>query len=149
MYTPEEFDEKKTQVMKYILYKKRTESEVRTKFCNSIEENMLEDIIEYVKTAGYINDKEYIKKLVNEYMNLKTMSIREIKSKLHSKGLYIEDIEDYLYENKEKLEEFELNSAEKLIKKKKGMDMQKLKTYLINKGYDMDTVNKLIESNEE
>lgn len=149
MYTPEEFDEKKTQVMKYILYKKRTESEVRTKFCNSIEENMLEDIIEYVKEAGYINDKEYIKKLVNEYMNLKTMSIREIKSKLHSKGLYIEDIEDYLYENKEKLEEFELNSAEKLIKKKKGMDSQKLKTYLINKGYDMDTVNKLIESNEE
>lgn len=149
MYTPEEFDEKKTQVMKYILYKKRTESEVRTKFCNSIEENMLEDIIEYVKTAGYINDKEYIKKLVNEYMNLKTMSVREIKSKLHAKGLYVEDIEDYLYENKEKLEEFEITSAEKLIKKKKGMDIQKLKTYLINKGYDMDTVNKLIESNEE
>ncbi len=149
MYTPEEFDENKTQVMKYILYKKRTESEVRTKFNQSIEENMLEDIIEYVKTAEYINDKEYIKKLVNEYMNLKTMSIREIKSKLHSKGLYIEDIEDYLYENKEKLEEFELNSAEKLVKKKKGMDKEKLKMYLINKGYDLDTVNKLIESNEE
>jgi len=149
MYTPEEFDENKTQVMKYILYKKRTESEVRTKFNQSIEENMLEDIIEYIKTAGYINDKEYIKKLVNEYMNLKTMSIREIKSKLHSKGLYIEDIEDYLYENKEKLEEFELNSAEKLVKKKKGMDKEKLKMYLINKGYDLDTVNKLIESNEE
>lgn len=149
MYTTEEFDEKKTQVMKYILYKKRTESEVRTKFNRSIEENMLEDIIEYVKTAGYINDKEYIKKTVKEYMNLKTMSIREIKSKLHSKGLYIEDIEDYLYENKEELEEFEMHSAEKLINKKKGMDKEKLKMYLINKGYDLDTVNKLMESNEE
>lgn len=149
MYTTEEFDEKKTQVMKYILYKKRTESEVRTKFNRSIEENMLEDIIEYVKTAGYINDKEYIKKTVKEYMNLKTMSIREIKSKLHSKGLYVEDIEDYLYENKEELEEFEMHSAEKLVNKKQGMDKEKLKMYLINKGYDLDTVNKLIESNEE
>ena len=149
MYTPEEFDEKKTQVMKYILYKKRTESEVRKKFCHTIEENMLEDIIEYVKTAGYINDKEYIKKLVNEYMNLKAMSIREIKSKLYEKGVYVEDIEDYLAENRESLEEYELNSAEKLIKKKKGMETKKLKIYLLNKGYDMDTVNKLIESNEE
>lgn len=149
MYTTEKFDEKKTQVMKYILYKKRTESEVRTKFNRSIEENMLEDIIEYVKTAGYINDKEYIKKTVKEYMNLKTMSIREIKSKLHSKGLYVEDIEDYLYENKEELEEFEMHSAEKLVNKKQGMDKEKLKMYLINKGYDLDTVNKLIESNEE
>ena len=74
MYTPEEFDQNKTQVMKYILYKKRTESEVRKKFCHTIDENILEDIIEYVKEAGYINDKEYIKKLVSEYMNLKTMS---------------------------------------------------------------------------
>lgn len=51
MYTAEEFDEKKTLVMKYILYKKRTESEVKKKFCHTIEENMLEDIIEYVKEA--------------------------------------------------------------------------------------------------
>ena len=40
-YSKEEFDAKKTQVLKYILYKKRTEKEVRTKFCNSIDENML------------------------------------------------------------------------------------------------------------
>ena len=51
MYTPEEFDNAKTQVMKYILYKKRTESEVRKKFCHTIDENMLEDIIEYIKEA--------------------------------------------------------------------------------------------------
>ena len=54
MYTVEEFDENKTKVMSYILYKKRTEYEVRKKFCNTIEENMLEDIIEYIKEAGYI-----------------------------------------------------------------------------------------------
>ena len=30
-----------------IVFKRRTEQEVRTKFSNTIEENMLEDIIEY------------------------------------------------------------------------------------------------------
>ena len=148
MYTPEEFDLNKTQVMKYILYKKRTESEVRKKFCHTIEENMLDDIIEYVKEAGYINDKEYIKRLVNEYMALKSMSIREIKNKIYSKGIYADDIEDYLYENKEELESYELKSAEKLANKKRGMEPQKLKLYLVNKGFDTDTINKLLKDEE-
>ena len=53
MYTVEDFDKGKTKVLRYILYKKRTEQEVRTKFQKDIEENMLEDIIEYLKEAGY------------------------------------------------------------------------------------------------
>ena len=148
MYTPDDFDLNKTQVMKYILYKKRTESEVRKKFCHTIEENMLDDIIEYVKEAGYINDKEYIKRLVNEYMALKSMSIREIKNKIYSKGIYADDIEDYLYENKEELESYELKSAEKLANKKRGMEPQKLKLYLVNKGFDTDTINQVLKDEE-
>lgn len=148
MYTPEEFDANKTQVMKYILYKKRTESEIRKKFCHKIEENMLEDIIEYVKEAGYINDKEYIKKLANEYMNLKLMSIRELKNKIYEKGIYANDIEDYLYENREALEAYELSSAKKLVEKKKSMEEQKLRVYLINKGFDTDTLNKVLKDDE-
>ena len=45
MYTVEEFDREKTKVLRYILYKKRSENEVRIKFEKSIEENLLEDII--------------------------------------------------------------------------------------------------------
>ena len=79
MYTIEEFDREKTRVLRYILYKKRTEQEVRTKFVNIIEENMLDDIIEYLKEANYINDKEYIRKTINNFIALKNLSIREIK----------------------------------------------------------------------
>lgn len=144
MYTVEEFDENKTKVMSYILYKKRTEYEVRKKFCNTIEENMLEDIIEYIKEAGYINDAEYVKKLFNEYMNLKSMSIREIKNKVYAKGVYVDYIEDYISENRETLEEYELNSAKKLIdKKKRTTEPQKLKAYLLNKGFMTETLEKI------
>ena len=147
MYTVEEFEENKTKVMKYILYKKRTEIEVRNKFCNLIDENMLDDIIEYVKEAGYINDKEYVKKLFQEYMNLKSMSIREIKNKVYQKGVYVDYIEDYISENKESLEEYELNSAKKLIEKKKRQyDEYKLKGYLLNKGFDPDILEKAMKT---
>ena len=58
MYTVEEFDKEKTKVLKYVLYKKRSENEIRKKFENEIEQNLLEDIIEYLKEAKYIDDKE-------------------------------------------------------------------------------------------
>ena len=65
MYTIEEFDNAKTKVLKYILYKKRSEQEVKQKFSNVMEEELLEDVIDYLKEANYINDKEYITKTVN------------------------------------------------------------------------------------
>ena len=133
-YSKEEFDAKKTQVLKYILYKKRTESEVRTKFCNSIDENMLEDIIEYLKNAGYINDEEYIEKLVREYMNLKHM--------------YADLIENYISNNREVLEEYELKSAKRLAEKKGEKEPEKLQRYLINKGFDSDVVQKILKGEE-
>ena len=146
MYTIEEFDENKTKVMSYILYKKRTEYEVRKKFTGIIEENMLDDIIEYVKEAGYINDKEYVDKLFSEYMKLKSMSIRELKNKVYSKGIETDYIEDYISENREELEEYELESARKIIEKKKqALDEQKIKAYLLNRGFDLDILNRIEE----
>ena len=59
-YNAEEFDKSKSKVMNYIMYKKRTEYEVRNKFSKTIEENLLDDIINYVKDAGYLSDKNYI-----------------------------------------------------------------------------------------
>ena len=78
-------------------------------------------------------------------MSLKNMSIREIKNKVYQKGIYIDDIEDYIRENYEKLTNYEINSAEKLAEKKKGTDPAKLKNYLLNKGFDMDLVNKIVK----
>ena len=136
MYTIEEFDMQKTKVFKYIMFKKRTENEIRTKFRAQIEEEMLEDIIEYLKEAGYINDYNYIERQVNEYMNLKNMSIQEIKYKLATKGLDRMLIEKYIEENREDLEEYERKSAENIKNKKaQQMDEQEIKQYLYKKGY--------------
>ena len=146
MYTVEEFDKQKTRVFKYILYKKRTEHEVRKKFSSTMDENML-DIIEYLKEAKYIDDHEFIEKTINNFMALKNLSIKEIQYKLIAKGLSKNEIEDYLYENKEELEQYEIKSAENILYKKSiSMDQEEIKQYLLKKGYKLENINKAIEN---
>ncbi len=146
MYTIEEFDKEKTRVLKYIMYKKRTEQEIKNKFSKTIQENLLEDIIQYLKEAEYINDKQYIEKFVNELIALKKLSIKELKYKLLSKGLSKDLIEDYICNNKEKLEQYEIQSATNLaIKRENYMEKEEIKQYLIKKGYKPENIEIAID----
>ena len=79
MYSIEEFDKAKTKILRYILYKRRTEQEVRTKFKNDIQEEMLDDAIQYLKEAKYIDDEEYIERIVNNFKILKDNSVILLK----------------------------------------------------------------------
>lgn len=145
-YSIEEFDKEKTRVMKYIVYKRRTEQEVRTKFANTIDENMLEDIIQYLKDAKYLDDSEYIEKAINNFKILKNLSLKEVKYKLLAKGLTKNDIEDYFYEHKEELNEYEQNSARNIFyKKSRDMEQEEIKQYLLKKGYSIENINRGLE----
>ncbi len=130
-----EFDAQKTKVFKYITYKKRTEQEVRKKFKGYIEDEMLDEIIDYLKEAKYLDDYDFIERQVREYMNLKTMSIKEIKYKLMAKGLDRKLIEQYIDKNFEELNEYEERCAEKIKQKKADLSEEEIKQYLYRKGY--------------
>ena len=146
MYTIEEFDREKTKVLKYVLYKKRSEQEIRKKFNDTIEENLFDDIIEYLKEAKYINDKEYIEKTINNFMVLKNLSRKEIKYKLIAKGLRKDEVEDYFYENRDELEQYEIKSAYNIINKKiNSTEIDEIKQSLAKKGYTEDCICKAIE----
>lgn len=146
MYTIEEFDEQKTKILKYILYKKRTEQEIRTKFAKTVKEDLLEDIIEYLKEANYINDNEYVERTINNFKALKNLSIRELTYKLLAKGIKKDDIDDYIYENREELEEYEQKSISNIIyKKQASMETEEIKQYLLKKGYKQENIRKVIE----
>ncbi len=149
MYSIEEFDQLKTKVLKYIMYKKRTENEVKRKFSNEDSE-LLEDVIEHLKEIGYINDKSYVERAVAEFMNLNNLSLKELKYKLQAKGVDIDAMEDYIYNHSEELEDYEINSAKNIIlKRQNSMEEQSLIQYLLKKGYKMDSVKQAIEILEE
>lgn len=148
-YSIEEFDKAKTKVMNYIMYKKRTEYEVKNKFSKMLEENLLDDIIEYVKEAGYLSDTAYIDRAVSEFKTLNNLSRKEVKYKLYSKGIENSLIEDYFSENSEELYEYELKSAKNIvIKKQTTMDEEEIKNYLRKKGYREDIIEKAIRNEE-
>lgn len=145
MYSIEEYDNNKTKVLKYILYKKRTESEIRTKFKDTIEEKMLEEIIEELKEKAYIDDKEYIKRAINNFKILKNLSKQELKYKLLAKGINKNMLEDYFYENNDELTEYEINSAKKIIQKKQNLEKIEITNYLLKKGYKKDNIEEAFE----
>lgn len=150
MYTIEEYDKEKTKVLKYVIYKKRTEKEILMKFKTNIEEDMLNDIIEELKENGYISDENYIERAVNEFIALKNLSIKEIKYKLQTKGIHHTLIEDYISAHKEELDEYEQNSANNIVLKRMvNMEENEIKQYLLKKGYKEENIKSAISKIEE
>ena len=141
----EEYDRNKTKVLKYVIYKKRSISEIRRKFQKDIDENVLEDIIEELKENNYISDEQYIQRAINEYMALKSISLKQIKYKLQSKGISNDLIEDYFSANSEELREYEIKSAENIINKKIDDEPEEIIQNLLKKGFEYDNVKEALE----
>ena len=148
IYSLEEFkkyDKIKSKIMKFVLYKKRTEQEVRQKFAKEVERDVLEDIIEELKEDLYINDYNYIERAVNEYINLKSMSIKEIEFKLYIKGISSKLIEKFVSNNIDVLEDYENKSLKKIIEKKRTLvNEEQLMGYLLRRGFKQENILKLL-----
>lgn len=146
MYTIEEYDKQKSKVLKYVLYKKRSKQEVKNKFYNTIESEMLNDIIEELEENGYIDDNNYIERAVNEFMALNNLSLKEVKYKLMSKGISSDLIEYYINKNQEEMENYEIKSAKTLIIKKQNlMDEDSIMQFLLKKGYRTSNIKQAME----
>lgn len=141
----EKIDKLRSKMLKYILYKKRTEMEVRQKFSEE-DENAVEDAIEYFKELKYIDDFSYIERSIQEFINLKTLSIKEISYKLYQKGVSKKLVDEYVCEHKEELLEYEINSAKKIWNKKiQNSDENSVKEFLYKKGYMQETITFILE----
>ena len=142
----EEFDKLKTKILKYIMYKKRTEKEVIQKFSSSVDQDLLEDVIEHLKEIGYINDESYIERAVNEFMAINTLSIREMKNKLYAKGISSDIIDWYFEKNEDEIVEYELRCTKKIIlKKQPQMEREEIEQFLYRKGYSLEITKEAFE----
>ena len=146
MYTIGEYDNAKSKVLNYILYKKRSKQEVKNKLYNSIEEEMLNNIIDELEENGYIDDFNYVERAVNEYIALNNLSLKEVRYKLMAKGINSGLIDEYFSKYQERMQEYEVYSARNLIiKKEKQMDENTLMQFLLKKGYKSDNIRQAIE----
>lgn len=137
----EKIEKLRNKMLKYIVYKKRSEVEIRQKFSDE-DENMVEDAIEYFKELNYINDISYVERAVKEYIALKKMSIKELVYKICQKGISKSIIDDYICQNKESMLEYEVSSAKSIIlKKQKDLEATEIKSLLLKKGYMSETIS--------
>jgi len=133
------------KLMKYVVFKRRTINEVRQK-CKLLKysDETIEEIIEYLKENQYLNYLEYVEKYIQNTIRLKNCSINEIKMDLLKRGIDDDEIEKNITEE---LLEFETNSAKILASKKiKTMEIEKVKRYLLNKGFSYSNVAKAIDN---
>jgi len=136
----EKIEKLRNKMLKYIVYKKRTEQEIRQKFSDE-DENMVEDAIEYFKELNYIIDMVYVEGAVKEFMELKNMSIKELSYKICQKGVNKNLVDDYICQNKESMLEYEISSAKAIIiKKQKNLEEQEIREFLFKKGYMSESI---------
>ena len=145
----EKIENLRNKMLKYIVYKKRTEAEVREKFADE-DSNLLEDTIEYFKEQKYIDDEKYIERSIKEFIALKNMSIKEVAFKLTQNGINKNLIDDYICKNKESMLEYEISSAKAIIiKKQKNLEFEDIKKYLFQKGYMSESIGIAFDEIEE
>ena len=138
------------KLMNYVLYKMRTVAEVRRKAQSlKLQEDYIDEAIDYLIEAGYLNDENYSKKYVENVMRLQQSSRNEIKIDLLKKGVSEDIIDEYAFTD-ETLE-FEEQSAIFLANKKYklGTELLKIKKYLLSKGYSYESVSKAIDNLED
>lgn len=67
-----------------------------------------------------------------------------------AKGIDKDNIENYMYENRDELEKYEKKSAANILYKKQGAsEPEEIIQYLIKKGYKTENIRKAISEMEE
>ena len=110
------FKRAKKKALKLLSDMDRTEEQLRSKLAaGEYPEDIIDRTIEYVKSFGYINDREYIRRFIESKKN--TKSRKEIFMLLLSKGLPATMIEDAL--NECQTEENAENAIREILRKKR------------------------------
>lgn len=143
------FSRAKKIAIKFSIFKKRTEFEVKTKLKQSgFDGSTIEKVIRELKVLQYIDDTTYTEKYIKDALNLKKIGIHRINVELQRKGVDEAIIQNQL----SKLEVNETQRLKPLLQKKltsvKTIDeksLNKIKNYFIGKGYDLNVINQSIK----
>lgn len=135
------FEEAKEKAVRYLVLQLRTEEEVRNKLRKlNVDEDIIIQVTEYLKSIGYIDDSKYIDAYLRQSLSMPKYSKYEIRMKLLQKG-----VDKNLLA--EKLNEFDSYNYEKSLINKllngklKNMEPLKQKAYLYRRGFNINMGN--------
>ena len=112
---------------------------------------LIDQVIELLYNQGYLNDKVYSTSLVHDRIILSMDGPNKIKKELSDNGIDNDTIEEVI---EEYTKDIELERIEKIVNKQiklnknKGSNLlkKKINMYLINLGYNYDSINTILNS---
>ena len=139
----------KLRAMHLLNAMERTEDQLRLKLKQGhYTEDIIDEVIRYVKSFGYVEDKGYAERFIRNRQNSK--SKRELYAALCQKGVSREDIEsamEHCYE-----EQDEQAAIRRILEKKRfsvenSTDAEKKKIYdhLLRKGFRCEDISQVIQ----
>ncbi|NLY44230.1 MAG: hypothetical protein GX066_09785 [Clostridiaceae bacterium] len=143
------FTRAKKKAIQHILFKKRTEYEIKIKLINlGFDEDVVQKVICHLKELNYIDDEDYVKKYIKDAQNIRKLGPDRIYMELIKKGVDERIIREALA-NQDYDEEITLRP---LIQKKlaavKDRDeraLKRIRNHFIRKGYSLDMIDELLD----
>ena len=137
------FEQAKERAVKYLVLALRTEKEVKDKLRKlNVEEDIIDEVCEYLKGLGYINDVYYTEAYLRQCESIPKYSKYEIRMKLIQKGVDKELVSEKIDKNLNP--NYEVKIVEKLMNGKlKNMEPLKQKAYLYRRGFKLSDNNEL------
>lgn len=145
-----ELEEAKKQVGKILSKRMHSTAEIRKKLSKKYRIEIIDKIIEEFRRLDFLNDARFAKAYADELQN-KGFGRNLIFSKLHQRGLNINDINSALPQNSssEEIEQARIfiNSKMKQIKRETDPRKRKIKFIrtLLNRGFSIETAQNLAE----
>ena len=76
----------------------QSEKKIREKLSHDFEEDVIDDVVDFLKKYNFINDNELATKIVNTNVNLNKFGKNKIKQNLYNKGIEKSAIEEAINE---------------------------------------------------
>ena len=138
--------------LSYINKKLRSSKELKKYLIKKeYQSELIDQVIELLYNQGYLNDKVYSTSLVHDRIILSMDGPNKIKKELSDNGIDNNIIEEVI---EEYTKDIELERIEKIVNKQiklnknKGSNLlkKKINMYLINLGYNYDSINTILNS---
>jgi regulatory protein len=140
----------KSFIIRYLSLRTSCENQIRVKLRKAdYSGTVIDKTIDYLKSMGYINDKLYVQKFINDRMKLKQKSKKMLKYELKRKGISEDIITNVLDEWK--IDEFSI--AKELTEKKFGKYdlsnekiINKIYSFLGNRGFNIEIIQSVLKN---
>lgn len=139
----------KNKALNILSKSSQSEKKIREKLVEDFEEDVIDQVIDFLKKYNFINDNELASRIVNTNVNLNKYGKNKIKQNLYNKGIERSAIDEAI-SNIDQDAEFEnaLHLAEKRYARVKNEDPKKayakISNHLAYKGFSYDIIKRVL-----